>query len=195
VLPPFVAKQAYACIKAISKKKDDQSAKSGRTMKQIAAERDAEWQSNRTDDARSSFKARIKSIVETPKAKKKSQKPVNDAKSRATGPSSAKPGGGLRARRSDEPSLPGSLSKAKPQFIEPMKPRLVETPPAGGDWMYELKFDGIRALAVHAKDDQAKRYYEQFDFVSSPTDPLHLFVLLKDLRKLVLSASNTRSPK
>lgn len=54
---------------------------------------------------------------------------------------------------------------------------------------------GIRALAVHAKDDHAKKYYEQFDFVSSPTDPLHLFVLLKDLRKLVLSASNTRSPK
>jgi GNAT superfamily N-acetyltransferase len=43
---------------------------------------------------------------------------------------------------------------------------------------------GIRVLVVHAKDDAAKRYYEQFDFVSSPTDPLHLFVLLKDLRKM-----------
>lgn len=42
---------------------------------------------------------------------------------------------------------------------------------------------GIRALAVHAKDDAARRYYEQFDFVASPTDPLHLFVLLKDVRK------------
>jgi GNAT superfamily N-acetyltransferase len=44
---------------------------------------------------------------------------------------------------------------------------------------------GIRALVVHAKDDAAKRYYEQFDFVSSPTDALHLFVLLKDLRRLI----------
>lgn len=42
---------------------------------------------------------------------------------------------------------------------------------------------GIRAIAVHAKDGNARRYYEQFDFVSSPTDPLHLFVLLKDIRK------------
>lgn len=42
---------------------------------------------------------------------------------------------------------------------------------------------GIRALAVHAKDERARRYYEQFDFVPSPTDPLHLFLLLKDLRK------------
>lgn len=44
---------------------------------------------------------------------------------------------------------------------------------------------GIRALMVHAKDDAARRYYEQFDFVSSPTDPLHLFVLLKDLSKMI----------
>jgi GNAT superfamily N-acetyltransferase len=44
---------------------------------------------------------------------------------------------------------------------------------------------GIRALVVHAKDDAAKRYYEQFDFVSSPTDPLHMFVLIKDLRKVI----------
>ena len=44
---------------------------------------------------------------------------------------------------------------------------------------------GIRALVVHAKDDAAKRYYEQFDFVPSPTDPLHLFVLLKDLRRMI----------
>lgn len=46
---------------------------------------------------------------------------------------------------------------------------------------------GIRALAVHAKDDGAKRYYEQFDFAPSPTDPLHLFVLLKDIRKHIES--------
>lgn len=42
---------------------------------------------------------------------------------------------------------------------------------------------GIRALAVHAKDERARQFYEQFDFVASPTDALHLFVLLKDLRK------------
>jgi len=29
-----------------------------------------------------------------------------------------------------------------------MKPRLTEKPPTAGDWMYELKFDGIRAIAV-----------------------------------------------
>jgi GNAT superfamily N-acetyltransferase len=41
---------------------------------------------------------------------------------------------------------------------------------------------GIRALAVHAKDEEARSFYAHFGFVESPTDPLHLFVLLKDLR-------------
>ena len=44
---------------------------------------------------------------------------------------------------------------------------------------------GIRALAVHAKDGQARNYYEQFDFVASLTDPLHLLALLKDIRRRV----------
>lgn len=42
---------------------------------------------------------------------------------------------------------------------------------------------GIRALAVHAKDDTARAFYEHFDFLPSPTDPLHLYLLLKDLRR------------
>jgi GNAT superfamily N-acetyltransferase len=42
---------------------------------------------------------------------------------------------------------------------------------------------GIRSLAVHAKDERARQYYEQFDFAPSPTDPLHLFILLKDIRE------------
>ena len=46
---------------------------------------------------------------------------------------------------------------------------------------------GIRAFAVHAKDDEARAFYGHFDFVPSPTDPLHLFRLLKDVRKLLRS--------
>lgn len=44
---------------------------------------------------------------------------------------------------------------------------------------------GIRAFAVHAKDEEARRFYEHFDFIPSPTDSLHLFVLLKDVRRIV----------
>ena len=41
---------------------------------------------------------------------------------------------------------------------------------------------GIRAFAVHAKDEPAKQFYERYGFVPSPTDPLHLYRLIKDLR-------------
>jgi GNAT superfamily N-acetyltransferase len=46
---------------------------------------------------------------------------------------------------------------------------------------------GIRAFAVHAKDDRARAFYQHFDFVPSPTDPYHLFKLLKDVRCLLKS--------
>ena len=44
---------------------------------------------------------------------------------------------------------------------------------------------GIRALAVHAKDEEARRFYEHFDFIPSPSDSMHFFVLLKDVRRLI----------
>lgn len=44
---------------------------------------------------------------------------------------------------------------------------------------------GIRALAAHAKDDAARAFYAHFGFVASPTDPLHMFLLTKDLRRVV----------
>ncbi len=89
--PQWLLLKTGKSVRALSKKRDDESAATDRTMKQIAVARDAEWQSNRA-----------------------------------------------------EKKLPG----AKARFIAPMKPRLVEKPPAEGDWIYELKFDGIRLIAV-----------------------------------------------
>jgi GNAT superfamily N-acetyltransferase len=43
---------------------------------------------------------------------------------------------------------------------------------------------GIRAFAVHAKDEPARRFYEHFGFIPSPTDPLHLYLLIKDIRRV-----------
>lgn len=104
--------------KPISKKRDDESVKSGRTMKEIGEERDAEWQSNREESksAVAKLKSRIRSKVATKKTK-------------------ARPGG-------------AALPKGKARFVEPMKPKLVEAPPTSGDWLYELKFDGVRLVAI-----------------------------------------------
>jgi GNAT superfamily N-acetyltransferase len=41
---------------------------------------------------------------------------------------------------------------------------------------------GVRALAVHAKDEPAVTFYRHFGFAPSPTDPRHLFMIIKDIR-------------
>jgi GNAT superfamily N-acetyltransferase len=43
---------------------------------------------------------------------------------------------------------------------------------------------GVRAVLVHAKDEPAKRFYEHFDFDPSPVDPMHLFLLVKEIARL-----------
>ena len=41
---------------------------------------------------------------------------------------------------------------------------------------------GARALLVHALDDEARAFYERFDFERSPVNEYHLMLLMKDLR-------------
>lgn len=43
---------------------------------------------------------------------------------------------------------------------------------------------GVRALLVHALHDHASAFYAHFDFEPSPTDPLHLLLLIKDARAI-----------
>lgn len=43
---------------------------------------------------------------------------------------------------------------------------------------------GLRAILVHAKDESARVFYEHFNFEPSPTDPYHLYLLVKDLKRL-----------
>src|SRR6059058_3611015 len=136
-----------ADAKPISKKLEDQSVKTGRTMKQIAQDRDAEWESNREEkdaSATSKFKARIRTAIKKKEAGRNKQTDSGVGRDR-------------RARRGIIPEnirgAPGGralpdLPSAKARFIDPTKPRLVKDPPAAGDWIYELKFDGIRLIVV-----------------------------------------------
>jgi bifunctional non-homologous end joining protein LigD len=120
-----------ADAKPVSKKLEDQSVKTGRTMKQIATDRDAEWESNHREkdtSARSTLKARIKAAFKQ-----------NDNVAQAPN---------LRSDQRQVENLPHNLPSAKPRFIQPMKAKLVDEPPKHGDWIYELKFDGFRAIGV-----------------------------------------------
>lgn len=43
---------------------------------------------------------------------------------------------------------------------------------------------GVRALLIHCENDAARDFYLRLaKFDASPTDPMHLFLLMKDLRK------------
>ncbi|MFO1360023.1 GNAT family N-acetyltransferase [Plasticicumulans sp.] len=44
---------------------------------------------------------------------------------------------------------------------------------------------GIRCLLIHAKDDAARRWYESWEFEPSPSDPYHLFLMIKDIKGLL----------
>jgi bifunctional non-homologous end joining protein LigD len=128
--PQWLLLKSGETLRPLSKKMDDQSAKSGRTMQQIASDRDAEWESNRTESD-SSIKSRIKAAVA-----KRAEKPKRK---------------GQANRREETATLAAELKQypsGKPRFIDPMKPKLLAAPPQHGDWLYELKFDGIRLLAI-----------------------------------------------
>ncbi len=45
---------------------------------------------------------------------------------------------------------------------------------------------GIRALLIHAESEGARNFYLRLaEFEASPTDPLHLLLLMKDLRRAI----------
>jgi predicted N-acetyltransferase YhbS len=48
---------------------------------------------------------------------------------------------------------------------------------------------GVRALLAHALDQAAADFYARYDFKPSPTDPLHMVLLLKDARAMLRSTS------
>lgn len=50
---------------------------------------------------------------------------------------------------------------------------------------------GVRALLIHAETPKAAAFYQRIDpgFEPSPTDPLHLLLLIKDLRRAIRDAA------
>ena len=54
---------------------------------------------------------------------------------------------------------------------------------------------GIRALFVHAKDERMRTFYERFGFEPSPVHPLQLMLLIKDIKKIVLSLRSIQTKR
>ena len=117
-----------ADIKPLSKKRDDESVLTGRTMRKIATERDKEWQSSRPSNEKETLRTRIrKRLVARAQTAKSAARPL--------------------------PVEEKSGERKVARFLSPMKARLVNDPPADGEWVYELKFDGFRVLAIKNGND------------------------------------------
>lgn len=115
-LPPFSARA------------EDQSVLTKRSLKRIAQDNDAQWQSNRATDTSSKPRASTGRVATKPKP----------SSSESAGPKA-------------ELNLP-RMPKRKAEFVEPMKAVPAKILPKGADWLYELKFDGVRGLAIKQKD-------------------------------------------
>ena len=53
---------------------------------------------------------------------------------------------------------------------------------------------GVRAMLVHAQDQDARRFYFRHGLEPSPSDPLHLMILLKDIAASIGAAGGQPDP-
>ena len=129
--PQWLLLKSGEDMKPWSARAEDRSALSGRSMKQIAASNDRQWQSNRKRDEKAPV-PRSRSITRR----------VSSEKNEATNTGNRRPS--VDRMNADLKDLP----KARVAFVEPMKALLAEKLPEGAEWIYEIKFDGVRALAL-----------------------------------------------
>jgi bifunctional non-homologous end joining protein LigD len=173
--PQWLLLKSGEDVPEISAAQDDRSVQTRRSMAQIARANDKQWQSDRARSSRDSdlqLEARSKRLsrasagrgAKTPNSKlqtpNKLQIPSSKAATHARSPS-------LERRH---------LPKMSPQFMDPMKALLSEKLPKGPEWIYELKFDGVRALGIgqngkielvsRAEKDLTSKYHEIADALS-----------------------------
>jgi bifunctional non-homologous end joining protein LigD len=140
--PQWLLLKSGSDIAPISKRAKDHSVLSGRSLEQIASAGDREWKSDRQAKNRKSFPL-------ARGAKARNTKSSSDRSSVRAQSKSPRQSSDVSSPEINLPRLP----KKKPAFVEPMKALLVEELPKGPDWIYELKFDGVRALAIKDNRD------------------------------------------
>ncbi len=110
----------------LSAKKEDESVLTHRSMEKIANDNDAQWGSSRQTKSPKKIEALARSA--SPEKKSPAQKKTPDA-------------------------ILENAPAGRIEFLAPMKCRLAQEPPRGDDWIYEIKFDGFRALALKQNDE------------------------------------------
>jgi len=127
-----------------------ESVASGQTIEEIAADPPRVWgkdgateletSGKRTAKPRRAGAAKAASAAKGSsgaKAAAASSRPAAPARNRAAG---------VRSLADLASAVPGSRRGAMPRTVEPELATLVSTPPAGAQWLHEIKFDGYRVV-------------------------------------------------
>jgi len=120
------------------------SAATGRTMEEIAAQKNKVWHSNKP--ARASKLDRLAAkFAETKAEPRRGSAGAPPARKRA---GRSRQSGRKNAKADiDLAAIPGVRKKPLPDFVEPTLATLTSAPPSSADWVHEIKFDGYRIQA------------------------------------------------
>ncbi len=115
-----VESYAYSVLSGRTQEEIAQNLPARKTKRKTAGAADRVWESSRPAQSRGAQSARQPPQSAAP-AKKK--------------------------RNLTSASLKGARAAEMPAAIEPMKATLADRPPRGDDWLFEVKWDGVRAIA------------------------------------------------
>jgi bifunctional non-homologous end joining protein LigD len=158
----------------VSTKAEDTSALSGKSMAALTKGAGAVWHSNRIDPPPGEPPSPRKSRVTVSKKNRLSSRTGADdgmaplERGKAVAPFK-------QAAKFSKNKTRGSLT---PDFIEPMKALLVAAPPPG-EWLYEIKFDGFRAIAFRDRRGTRLRSRNDHDFAGKFPEVVEAIAALK----------------
>jgi bifunctional non-homologous end joining protein LigD len=139
---PWLLIKSGEDVEPISAKTDDESVSSRRTMDQIAHGKSKVWQSNRAE--KSTTIPAVK--LGTKRATRAGSAPSPSASRLKAEREEEK--SGLKAARRNFMATLEEFPKQTASYVDPMKALLVEKVSREPGWMFEIKWDGYRAVAV-----------------------------------------------
>jgi bifunctional non-homologous end joining protein LigD len=140
--PQWLLLKSREDVRVFSPRQNDRSVLTGRSMNQIASENDRQWASNHAAGPRSK---RIQSAARNRTSERRTSEPATARRAKGGSGDFQKPATFEHAARRD---VPRSRKPGSARFIEPMKACPLARLPQGNDWLYEVKFDGVRALGI-----------------------------------------------
>jgi bifunctional non-homologous end joining protein LigD len=170
-----------------------ESVTTGRTLEQIAADRDRVWNSNRgmAAEARARTAAPVSRSTRSTAAAR-----VARAQAPARPVRPAPPSRDLAAAAA---AIPGARKAAIPARLTAQLATLVDEAPAGEDWLHEMKFDGYRILARLEKgrarlmSRNGKDWTAQFPTVAQAVEALPVRSAVLDGEVAMVLPSGTTS--